>query len=168
MRVAVAGHRWNRIEPEFEGKHLAELLRNAMLQLPGSEGPVTLVTGMAEGTDLTAATVRPPHWSLEAALALPEPLWKDYLRTATGVRPEDRATYDRLIRCATVVVPGTERERPDYVSLAAYLASTCTHLLTVWNREDGPSGGTSHVVALAKDNGLPVFNLWPCLIALRH
>ena len=160
MRVAVAGHRWNRIDPETEGKHLAALLRSAMEALSGSDGSVTLVTGMAEGTDLTAAEVRPAHWRLEAALALPEPCWRDHLDKATGVRPEDLAAYEALIKHATVVVPGTERGKPDYVALAVYLATTCTHLLTVWNGVDGPPGGTSDVIARAKEQGVQVINLW--------
>ena len=98
MRVAVAGHRWNRIDPETEGKHLAALLRSAMEALSGSDGSVTLVTGMAEGTDLTAAEVRPAHWRLEAALALPEPCWRDHLDKATGVRPEDLNIAQLLAR----------------------------------------------------------------------
>ena len=167
MRVAVAGHRWNRIDPETEGKHLAALLRSAMEALPGSDGSVTLVTGMAEGTDLTAAEVRPAHWRLEAALALPEPCWRDHLGRAAGVRPEDHAAYDRLIKSATVVVPGVRCSKPDYVRLAAYLASNCTHLLTTWNGVVGPPGGTSDVVARAKDHSVPVINLWKSLIALR-
>jgi len=168
MRVAVAGHRWNRIDPETEGKHLADLLRNAMEELSGSSGSVTLVTGMAEGTDLTAAKVRPSNWRLEAALAIPELSWRSHLEKASGVRPEDRATYGRLIQNAMVVVPGAELDRPDYVALAAYLASTCTHLLTVWNGIDGAPGGTSDVVTRMKDKGTPVVNLWPCLTALRQ
>ena len=167
MRVAVVGHRWNRIDPEAEGDRLADLLQNAMEELTGSDGSVTLVTGMAEGTDLTAATVRPKNWRLEAALALPEPLWRTHLEKAPGVRPEDCTSYDRLIRSATVVVPGEKRDKPDYVSLASYMVSTCTNVLTVWNGFNGPPGGTSDVVTRAKDKGLPVFNLWPRLTALR-
>ncbi|WP_417267414.1 MULTISPECIES: hypothetical protein [Celeribacter] len=167
MRVAVAGHRWNRIDPETEAKHLAALLRSAMEALPGSDGTVTLVTGMAEGTDLTAAAVRPAHWCLEAALALSESCWRDHLGTAKGVREEDFRAYESLIECASVVVPGNDRGTPDYVALAAYLTTTCHHLLTVWNGVDGPAGGTSDVVALAKDRGVPVVNIWKPLAALR-
>lgn len=168
MRVAVAGHRWNRIDPEVEAGRLAELLRKAMLALPGSDGPVTLVTGMAEGTDLTAATVRPSNWQLEAALALPEPLWREHLETVPGVGPEDLFAYDRLIKNATVVVAGADRYKPDYAALAAYLASTCSHLVTVWNGIGGPLGGTSDVVSRAKEKGVIIINLWPRLTTFRE
>lgn len=168
MRVAVAGHRWNRIDSESEGEHLANLLRNAMEELPGSDRSVTLVTGMAEGTDITAAGVRPSNWHLEAALALPEPSWRAHLEGAPGLRPADLAAYDRLIQSATVVATGMQRDKPDYAALAAYLASTCTHLVTVWNGVDGPQGGTSDVVSRAKEKGATVINLWSCLADFRY
>lgn len=168
MRVAVAGHRWNRIDPEVEAGRLADLLRKAMVALPGSDGPVTLVTGMAEGTDLTAATVRPSNWQLEAALALPEPLWREHLEKVPGVGPEDLVAYDRLIKNAMVVFTGTESHKPDYAALAAYLGSTCSHLVTVWNGIDGPQGGTSDVVSRAKEKGATVINLWSCLTDFRY
>ncbi|WP_415404123.1 hypothetical protein [Tateyamaria sp. SN3-11] len=57
--------------------------------------------------------------------------------------------------------------RLDYVALAAYLASTCTLVLAVWDGVDGPPGGTSDVVARAKDKGATVINLWSGLIAKR-
>jgi hypothetical protein len=168
MRVAVAGHRWNRIDPETESKHLADLLRNAMKELPCSESSVTLVTGMAEGTDLTAAAVRPSNWQLEAALALPEPSWREHLDTAHGVRSADRAIYRRLIQDATVIAVGATCRIPDYTAVASHLASTCTHILTVWNGLEGPPGGTSDVVNRANRKRRPVINLWDPLVALRH
>lgn len=168
LRVAVAGHRWNRIDPETESAALSDLLQEALRTLAGADGPATLVTGMAEGTDLSAAATRPAHWHLEAVLALPEPGWRTYLASAEGVRPEDRAAYDHLIKKATICVPGSDRCTPDFVALAAYLAATCTTLLTVWDGQPGPPGGTSDVVARVRSRGLPLVNLWPRLAARRH
>lgn len=65
-----------------------------------------------------------------------------------------------MIKSATVVFDGAERNKPDYVALAAYLAATYTHLVTVWNGINGPPGGTSDVVTRAKDKGATVINLW--------
>lgn len=168
MRVGVTGHRWNRINPEVEGARLAEVLRLAMAELPGADGPATLVTGMAEGTDLTAAMARPAHWELEAVLALPEPDWRTHLSTAPGVRSEDLAAYARLIQNASIVLPGSGLNGPDYIALAAHLASSCTCLLALWDGEAGQPGGTSDVVTRALDLGVPVMNLWPRIAALRQ
>jgi hypothetical protein len=167
MRVGVAGHRWNRIDPQSERLRLASVLHDAMAELPGADGPATLVTGMAEGTDLTAAAVRPAHWTLEAVLALPEEKWRDHLATAPGVEARDRADYARLMDGTRVVVPGIDTGGPDYVAIASYLASTCTCLVVVWNGKDGPPGGTSDVVARGRASGVPVVNLWQDLLALR-
>lgn len=68
-RIGVTGPRWTRLDRACEPALAAELGR-VLADLDRTAGPGTLVTGMAEGTDLIAARVRPAGWTLEAVLPL--------------------------------------------------------------------------------------------------
>jgi hypothetical protein len=158
LRIGITGHRWNRIDPAL-APQLQALLRDALAQaeaqLPGTK---RLVCGMAEGTDLVAALVRPEGWALEAVLPLPPEDWRRHL-TKTA-RAQDAEDLDHALQGADVIVL-PHPDGPDYTALAHHLADTCDILIAVWDKQAPKPGGSGEVVARAEARGIQVVILDP-------
>lgn len=152
VRVAVTGHRWNRIARQDEPT-LRRRFQEAFHAIASTTpDPIVIVCGMAEGADLIAAAARPSDWGLEAALPLPVPLWRDHLHSTSS--PVDAALFDRLLPGAVVHVLPHEGG-PDFVALAHYLAATCDRVIAAWDGSRGLPGGTGDVVSRFRDLGKP-------------
>ena len=119
-----------------------------------------MVCGMAEGTDLLAAAARPGSWQLEPVLALPVDQWRNHLAMPPARVPEDLHHFDELLDLAGVPVIAPTLVAPNYGWVGCHIASTCRHLVAVWDGRRGKQGGTSEVVALAQERGIPVTTLW--------
>ena len=102
VRIAVTGHRWNKIDPGRRVE-LASMLRRAFSQTDERLlGRKRLVCGMAEGTDLIAALNRPDDWELEAVLPLPLDEWRAHIASIAHI--EDVEALDQAIATSTVNV----------------------------------------------------------------
>lgn len=164
MKVGVTGHRWNKIERSTL-PNLSSILRLFLASLDQrSPGHKTLVCGMAEGTDLCAASVRPMSWELEAILPLEPVRWRAHLTETAGV--SDAALFDRLIRGARIRVLARGSD-PDYVAAALCLSETIDRLVAVWDGEPGLPGGVAEVVARCRKRGIAVDILPLRLLAER-
>lgn len=159
LRVGVTGHRWNtiarRAQPELE-RLLGHAFASLDVRFPGAK---TLFCGMAEGTDLCAAAVRPAGWELAAILPLPPVAWRAHLARTAG--PDDAALFDRLIADASVEVvsPGPE---PAFEAAGIRLAAASDRLLAVWDGRPGLPGGVAEIVERCRAHGTPVDILpWP-------
>ena len=164
--IGVTGHRWNRIAPSAApalSVAFAGLFAVIDKALPGRA--LLLATGMAEGTDLTAALARPAHWRLDALLPLPLPDWRAHLAAAATGDPAEAVTaLDAALSSpgvASAVLPPDRDGRPDYAGLAATLAARCDVLVAVWDGEPALPGGTGDVARMAEAAGKPVIRLWP-------
>jgi len=155
LRICITGHRWNKIDRALRPQ-LEASLREAFGTLASREARTTLVCGMAEGTDLVAASVRPREWALEAVLPLPAPTWRRHLAATSDLG--DAEEFDRLLPGASVVVL-PHRSGPDYAALARYLAETSQVLVAVWDGLAPKPGGTGEVIALARARGARVIVL---------
>ncbi|MGE3247782.1 MAG: hypothetical protein AB7F96_14990 [Beijerinckiaceae bacterium] len=150
-RIAISGHRWNRLDPALESA-LREALLSAFAELE-SQAPDTVTTlscGMAEGADLVAASVLPANWNLEALLPLSVDKWRAHLATnASGDRENAVRLFDAVMarpNMSVVELPPAAGDDPDYPALATRLAQDADLLVAVWNGDEGLPGGTGEVV----------------------
>jgi hypothetical protein len=153
MKVGVTGHRWNKIGRQARpalSRRLRQTFRSLDEKVPG---PKTLLCGMAEGTDLCAASVRPEHWALEAILPLEPAAWRAHLAQTAG--DDDAALFDRLIRDARVEVPVHGNET-GYVATGIRLSEISERLIAVWDGKPGLPGGVAEDVARCRARGIPV------------
>ncbi len=156
MRVAVSGHRWNKLD-RSRTVQVGGQIAAALTLIGGPEA--TLVTGMAEGTDTLAALMRPSGWSLEAVLPLPPDRWRLHLAGQPGTVPGDVQAFDLAIVGASVIVL-PHANGPDYSRLADYLTETCAGLVAVWDGKPGRPGGTADMVSRMKLQDRPVLVIW--------
>lgn len=159
-RIGITGHRWNRLDRACEAA-LADALAEAFAGIDRTPGPRTLVSGMAEGTDLVAARMRPPGWALEAVLPLDRPTWRAHLAGQPGVTEADLHLFDALMGEARVVTLAPAGGRPDYAALASLLGGSCDRVVAVWDGAPGRPGGTGSVVAEARARGARVLRIDP-------
>ncbi|MFC0805269.1 hypothetical protein ACFHWW_07340 [Ensifer sp. P24N7] len=163
LRLAITGHRWNRILPS-SADDLRKVLRDLFSAIDAAaKRPVRLLNGMAEGTDLCAALERPSHWVLEVVLPLPVDEWRAHLRQeAAGDRETSVAAFNTVLAAENVVVTVLARGKdggPDYSGLGAVLVANADLLVAVWNGEAGKPGGTAEVVSAALEKGCPVLRI---------
>jgi hypothetical protein len=155
-RIGVTGHRWNRLR-RSEAGGIERAVRALFRELAQhGDQPRTLVSGMAEGTDLIAAACRPPDCALEAALPLPRAAWRGHLAAQPEVTGADLALFDSLMSEAAVVTLGTDVAAPDFGALADHLATSCDRLVALWDGTAGRPGGTGDVVRRARARGIDV------------
>lgn len=159
FRLAVAGHRWNKMDPNC-ASDISAALAQAMAALEIGSRDGVLMTGMAEGADLLAAAVRPSGWRLDPVLATSPEAWRTRLGQPPARVPEDVQMFDLLMASAAPATLPPGLAGPDYQFVAAHLSATCHRLLAVWDGKPGHPGGTGHVVALVRARGRPVDVLW--------
>lgn len=155
LRVGVTGHRWNKIRREA-AVEVAHALSSVFEEIDRKHGDITLVNGMAEGSDLIAAATRPKDWNLEPVLALPVPLWRKHLRC----QPGDLALFDRLISAAVAPICPPQGVGPNFDFVAERIAESSDILVAVWNGLPGEAGGTLDVIDRAKTLMTPVKIVW--------
>ena len=158
--VGVVGHRPNRLPPA-EMDRIRRQLGDVLAEIQATRGPelMTLVTGLAEGTDQIAADMALARgWRLVASLPFSRARYaRDF---AAGAALQ---SFERLLARASHVVeaPGADAYRdPDlgYAEQGKGLVAASDAIVTVW---DGAAahgkGGTAEVVADALARGLRVF-----------
>jgi hypothetical protein len=156
LRIGVTGHRWTRLS-RAKAVGLERAIAEVLVEIDQTaRHPCTLVCGMAEGTDLLAASCRPSGWGLEAVLPLPIPAWRAHLAGQSDVGPAELDLFDRLVAEARVVTLPPVQGTPDYVALADHLATTCDPVLAVWDGAKGWPGGTADVLRRARARGVAV------------
>jgi hypothetical protein len=180
LRVGVSGHRPKpaRLPAEVVERVRAQLcdvfetidaelakLHEASKHIYAEAPPcVRIVTGMAEGADQMAVSLRPPNWAVDAILPLPEEEYvKDFVHSAADERENVVSQFKAALRAATTVVelPMTEELRRDrqsaYGRLGRFLVGEIDLLVAVWDgeAEEGP-GGTAEVVRRCLDARIPV------------
>ncbi len=82
----------------------------------------------------------------------------------TKVRPNDEATFDRLVSLAYKVriLPFVEASRIAYEAANQVLISESDELFAVWDGQDGvDAGSTAGVVSQARSLGLRTNVIWP-------
>ncbi len=154
IRIGVTGHRRNRLT-DADCAHIATYLGKAFAVFAGQyQGEVTLVSGMADGSDCAAARALPKDWSLDIPLANTPDIWLDQLKKTS----ETDATTFAQRGPNSALVPMAE-PHPNYEGVANFLISKSDLLIGVWNGEPGQPSGTADVMARAHANGTPVFHL---------
>lgn len=162
--LAVAGHRWNKLRPE-QALRLEAALTAIFREIDRNADSIDIILamGMAEGTDLLAASLMPTRWRLRAMLPLPATDWREWLANkATGNRAAAVAQFDAAMRRPLLeirIVPARSNRDPDFSKLAAALVAGADVLVAVWDGKAGLPGGTGDVVRLAREAGLPVIDL---------
>lgn len=124
------------------------------LELFGTPHPdCRLISCLADGTDLIAASAWPEDRTLETLLPVPVPAWRRIVSAYAATDALDAA----LARSRPEIMSGDDE--PDYVALAGHLIERCDRLFAVWDGAAGEPGGTGSVVARARALGKPVLHL---------
>ncbi|MEO5800064.1 MAG: hypothetical protein ABIS00_11550 [Gemmatimonadales bacterium] len=183
FRVAIAGHRPDRLPPESEGP-LETFIRRALITIraevhhhagrPGSgyqpgAPELVVLSGLAAGTDQIGAraAIATSGWLLHAVLPFAE---DEYARDFRD-DPDALRQYRRLLQRADhlTVLDGRARVAPDgergfdaYAPLARVLVDQCDLLLVVWDGSParGP-GGTATMVQAARQADVPILHFNP-------
>ncbi|MEL6450879.1 MAG: hypothetical protein AAFQ19_06445 [Pseudomonadota bacterium] len=153
FRLGIVGHRWNKLG-QTDMPRLTRRLAEAFAQIADGQPGVTLVCGLAEGTDILAAATRAEGWGLEAVLALPPEAWRAHVARQGGVTAAELSRLDAALAVAEIVVV-PQADAPNYAGVADHLLQTCDHILAVWDGAPGPSAGTYDVLTRARAAGLP-------------
>ncbi len=148
-RVAVTGHRLNRLPAPLPARLFARC--QALFGTPHPD--CVLMSCLADGTDLIAASAWPRDRTLETLLPVTVPVWRQIVSEFTALDTLDAA----LARSTPVVL--SEGADPDYRALADRLIAECDRLFAVWDGAPGKPGGTGSVVARAHEMGKPVLHL---------
>lgn len=149
-RVAVTGHRLNRLPPP-----LPDRLSAACTRFFGTPHPeCRLISCLADGTDLIAADAWPDDRVLETLLPVPVEAWRRIVSRST-----DLCALTRALARSTPMVLLSQGDAPDYDALADRLVASCDRLFAVWDGDPGKPGGTGSVVARARAQGKPVLHL---------
>jgi hypothetical protein len=157
LRVGLVGHRWNRLDRDRDGPVLAAILSDLFLCIETAcAAPAELVTGMAEGADLTGAAALPPEWRLHGVLALPPEDWRRRLRRADRPSAE---IFDRLRAFDGAAFEHALGPDPDYRWVAERVSDLSDILIAVWDGAPGKPGGTEEVVRRAARAGRPVIRV---------
>lgn len=177
FRVAVTGHRWDRlalahgdlVRSEI-GRVLREVARvadetqrrfaDAFLPAPPR---LVLLSALAEGTDRLAASVALElgGWELHAVLPFDVSAYEADFRSPDSPPeslPEFRSLLSRASHCTTLDgVPGSFDA---YVPLGRVLVDQSDLLIAVWDGQRGRGpGGTANVVARARRDVVPLVRL---------
>lgn len=161
--VAVAGHRWDRIDRRHEPR-LAEAVAACLAGIDRAAMgvSVSMLTGLAEGADQVAASVMPPQWGLIAVLPM---LREDYerhlLEHSTGDPAEAIGRLRRLLRRRGVRVIDANLGSPEagYLSIQSQILKAADLMLVIWDGEaSAGQGGTTDTVVRALAREIPV--LW--------
>jgi hypothetical protein len=157
--VGVTGHRWNRL-PEVERSRISAQIEAVLEEIEGQRsGAITLMTGLAEGTDrIVAAAAISRGWQIVASLPFSKARYEQDFETAAS--KSEFAAYCAAA-AAVFEAPSADRLSDPNVGYAAQgegLVAAASALITVWdgNAPHG-SGGTAEVIARALTKGIPVY-----------
>ena len=151
-RIGLVGHRRNNLSVT-ELLELPDRLRAlfAEIALAAGPAPVALLTGMADGTDLIGAGVRPPAWSLVAVLTEPPAV------LARRMDSVDAAELLRLCAESSTILELLRGPLDDYDRQADIIVSRAELVVAVWDGERGRGrGGTADSISRAQALGRPV------------
>lgn len=162
LRVGVTGHRRMPDDPRLAERVAEAVARIRELAEPPHR-PVrfTAVSALAEGADrLVAETIlREPGGALHAVLPLTREDYADDFE-----EPESRREFAALLDAASrvSVLPPCATRDAAYEAAGVRVVDEVDALIALWDGLPARGqGGTAHVVALARDRGLPLFWLIP-------
>ena len=134
----------------------------------GHNCALSLVTGLAEGSDQAGASAIPGHWMLEVLLAMPRAAFRRHLESQGTGDPQRRANalvqFDALLERANTRVTelpsptGAFGEPSPFARLRDMLLRNSDVVVTIWDEDAGGAGqgGTADVLNLARRANLPV------------
>lgn len=161
MVVAVAGHRWNRMEQRQEPQ-LAEAIAACFASIEAAAGDiaVSVLTGLAEGADQVAVLAMPARWGLIAVLPMPRQDYVRHLREhSTGEPTEAIIRLQALLeRSGTKVIdPDLGSPEAGYLSIQSHILAEADLLLVIWDGSASAGrGGTTDTIARALQKDMPV------------
>jgi hypothetical protein len=152
IQIGLVGHRRNNLSAtslaELPGR-LCSLF--AEIATAAGDASVALLTGMADGTDLIGAAIRPPSWSLVAILTEPPEV------LARRMGDADAAEMLRLTNEAHTVLEVLPGRFDDYRGQADAILARARLLVAVWDGAPsrGP-GGTADSIDRAQALQRPI------------
>ena len=182
VRVGITGHRWNKLSRDAEAP-LRGRVAEALLAVqetaarlgnfpdsgyrspaPDAEPVVSelrLISALAEGSDRIFVDGAPPGCSLQAILPFPV---ETYARDFT--EPRSRERLDQFLARAReeagVLILDGDRAAPNaFEPVGTAICLNSDLLIAIWDGQPGKRGGTSEVVALAEQIGLPIVRIAP-------
>lgn len=172
--VGITGHRFNKLD-EAATAPIEQALTDVFAAIdaacasllarhPAAFAPaphrVRLVSGLAEGTDQIAVSVRPRSWAVDAVLPFPcDRYAMDFAPDAATGGIDRRAQFRAaLAQAETVAALADETDPPlAYQSAGEFLLRQSDILVAVWDGDAKAGlGGTQGVVAHALETGIPV------------
>lgn len=152
-RLAITGHRGLPADTE----HLVDAALRAEIDRHARNGELVGVSALADGADsLFARAILDAGGELVAIVPATE--YRD------GLPAEHYATYDALFaRAARVIrLDYTESDSEAHMAASRRMLDEADQLLAVWDGQPARGyGGTADVVAVAKEEDLPVTTIWP-------
>lgn len=142
--IAVVGHRRNRLSPQT-CRDLVESFEAAFQALPDD---CTLLTGMADGSDLAACRAARPNWMIHGVLAQAPDKFSRYLGRASKA---DQRFFDGLLRQPRTTVEVMPPPHPNYQAVAEVIIAQADIVYAVWDGSLGGPGGTGDIVLRAKN-----------------
>ena len=162
---------FEKIEAACRTVHAGNAEFYAKFSRAGQSCALSLVTGLAEGTDQAGAAAIPEHWTLEALLAMPRAAFREHLETHGTGDSRQRANalvqFDALLERANTRVTelpsptGVFGETSPFARLRDMLLRNSDVLVTIWDEdaEGAGQGGTADALNLARQANLPVIVL---------
>lgn len=151
LRIAVTGHRRNRLNPTECDRIENELEQIFSLIAAHSPGQHEIVSGMADGADLAAVRASPADWQHIGILARSIEEWQ---RNLARISDADAQTFQEVVAQGNVsTISGAT---PDYRAVGRQILDGADGLVAIWNGLPGSPGGTGEVVSLAQSRVLPV------------
>jgi hypothetical protein len=163
FRIGVTGHRWNGCEPPGTVAEDVRAAVDRILELfaddanTSTPATTTVVSALAEGADrLVARDVLERSGSrLEVVLPFEASEYVDDFADAAS--RADFADFLGRASMTTVVRPRSTRDLT-YREAGVRIAERCDVIVAVWDGKPGGVGGTSDIVSVVRERGLPM--LW--------
>lgn len=152
--VAVVGHRRNRLSLQT-CRDLIESFETAFQTLPDE---CTLLTGMADGSDLAACRAARSGWMIHGVLAQAPDKFSRYLGSASKA---DKNFFNSLLRQSRTITEVMPPPYPNYEAVAEAIVARADVIYAVWDGSFGGPGGTGDVVFRAGSIGTKVLLLDP-------
>lgn len=150
VRIAVSGHRGL-------AALVQRLIDAAIREALDDRHDVIGLSCLADGADQIFASAVVDHGGQIEAV-IPATHYRD------GLPPDAHAEYDRLLAQAATVhrLPFTDSTPEAHMAASTFMLDHADQLWAIWDGKPARGyGGTADVVALARDNGLPVTVIWP-------
>lgn len=154
IRIAITGHRYISCEEQ-----VALAVEHVFLEIKQkySNGTISIITALAEGSDQLAALTARNIPDVKVTVPLPMPT-EEYLTDFYSKQGEK--TFTQLLQQADEVIqlPKTDDQKTAYRQLGSYLVFHSDCIVTIWNGDfNHEEGGTGEVVAEAMCKGKMIY-----------